>query len=132
MPVITRSKASTNNIDLIVAHNVRIQRIAKRRTQQQLAAYLGLTFQQIQKYEKGTNRIGSGRLLQIAAFFEVHPMVLFSGADLGGSGSKSNILSLLSEPHSLRLVQAFSKITDKKLRKTVLDLVEDITTIKRN
>ena len=64
-------------IDQIVGRNIRIYRLQKRLSQTELADELGLTFQQVQKYEKGTNRVGSGRLLKIAMFLGVPVTALF-------------------------------------------------------
>src|SRR3954470_16382873 len=67
--------------DAIIGNNVRIQRMARSWSQSELAGRLGVSFQQLQKYELGTNRIGSGRLWRIAAALEIPLMVLFEGVE---------------------------------------------------
>jgi len=73
------SNKSATKTDKFIGQNVRVHRLSKGWTQQQLGAKLGVTFQQLQKYESGTNRIGSGRLFQIAELFEVPVIELFKG-----------------------------------------------------
>src|ERR1700727_2371498 len=73
------------SLDKVVGRNVRVHRLAKGMSQTDLANELGITFQQIQKYEKGTNRVGSGRLFQIAALLEVPVTAFFEGGDTQAS-----------------------------------------------
>lgn len=113
-------------IDRVVARNVRIHRMAKRVTQKQLAKHLGVTFQQVQKYEKAANRIGSGRLIQIAELLGVPITTLFVGAEIDESLKDSSILDHLTDRQSVQLVQAFSKISDPKLRQSIVLLVSHI------
>src|SRR5262249_23143049 len=68
-------------LDVTVGRNVRVRRLAKGMSQAQLAGRLGVTFQQVQKYEVGSNRIGTGRLVKIAAILGVPISVLFEGAN---------------------------------------------------
>jgi transcriptional regulator with XRE-family HTH domain len=112
-------------IDKLVGRNIRIQRLKKGLSQKKLGDALGLTFQQVQKYEKGTNRVGSGRLYKIASIFGIPVVALFEGTD-ASSGSNESILDLLAEPYSLRLIQAVSEITDSELRRSLVELVERI------
>lgn len=119
-------RTKMNPIDEVVGRNIRIHRLAKGLSQTNLANELGLTFQQIQKYEKGTNRVGSGRLYQIASILGVDLMSLFEGSEGAKHKSKSSVFDLLAEPQSLRLVQAFSEIDDPEVRRSVVALVETI------
>src|SRR5215471_13205700 len=80
-----------DSIDRIVGRNIRIFRLQKGLTQSELADELGLTFQQVQKYEMGTNRVGSGRLLRIAIFLGVPVTALFKGSDEMGDTDKQSI-----------------------------------------
>lgn len=118
-----------NSIDKLVGRNVRIYRLKKNMSQEKLGEALGLTFQQVQKYEKGTNRVGAGRLYQIACILGVPVTTLFEGAEAQPENDGS-MLDLLAEPHSLRLIQAISEITDKELRRSVVELVEEIVVSK--
>jgi len=104
-------------VDRLVGRNIRIQRLAKGLSQTELATQLGVTFQQVQKYEKGVNRIGCGRLFQIA----VDPRGSCHGLLRGKRKSKgrerayarfATVQDLISEPQSFHLVQAFSEINE--------------------
>jgi transcriptional regulator with XRE-family HTH domain len=103
-------------------------------SQSKLADALDVTFQQIQKYEKGANRIGASRLQQLARVLDVPPSFFFEGAPassgptLGFNEDPGNtyVVDFLSTTEGLQLNRAFSAIKDAKLRKTVLDLVERI------
>lgn len=125
-----KATIATQDIDRAIGRNVRIFRESKDITQSELAKKLGVTFQQVQKYEKGTNRIGSGRLLQIASFMGRPITDFFAGAEGGPDVGKvdASVLSLMAEPHSVRLVQAFSGIKDRNLRRAVVSLVERLAT----
>src|SRR5262245_45385458 len=84
-----------DSIDRIVGRNIRICRLQKGLTQTELADALGLTFQQVQKYEKGTNRVGSGRLLRIATFLDVPVTALFKGSYEMADTDKQSIFDQL-------------------------------------
>jgi transcriptional regulator with XRE-family HTH domain len=95
-------------IDKVVGRNIRILRLAKGLSQTELADALGVTFQQVQKYEKGTNRVGSGRLLKISAILGVKITDFFEGTDRPHDTARRSIFDQLAQPESFRLVQAFS------------------------
>jgi len=114
-------------IDKVIGRNVRIHRLAKKMSQTELGDQLGVSFQQVQKYENGTNRVGSGRLYQIAAVLGVHVSTFFKGgetAERGENSGESGLLDLLAEPQSVRLIRAFSKITDSTVRRSLVQLAE--------
>jgi transcriptional regulator with XRE-family HTH domain len=115
-----------DSVDQMVGRNIRIYRLQKRLTQTELADELGLTFQQVQKYEKGTNRVGSGRLLKIATFLGVPVTALFKGSDEMADTDKQSIFDQLARPHANRLLQAFARIDHDGLRRSVVQLVEEI------
>jgi transcriptional regulator with XRE-family HTH domain len=126
---------SPNSVDKLVGQNIRIFRTAKRLSQTELGNVIGVTFQQLQKYEKGTNRIGSGRLSQIADALDVPISRFFEGATRPAeprTGSKNNpktgpvVTDLLSDRYAVQTLQAFSKIDSPKLRRAVLKLIESI------
>src|SRR5262249_44673977 len=110
-------------IDIAVGRNVRLWRMAKGLSQAQLGGRLGITFQQVQKYEAGINRIGTGRLVEIAAVLQVPISLLFEGAS--GSASHS-LLALMSDSRSFRLARAFAAITNTTVRVSLVKLVEKI------
>ncbi|MEA2876744.1 MAG: hypothetical protein QOF14_1940 [Hyphomicrobiales bacterium] len=118
-----------NPIDVHVGGRVRMRRIEVNMAQQILGRHIGLTFQQIQKYEKGTNRIGASRLQQIGRVLEVPASYFFEGAPGGweagdGGGTAKTFLELLGTRDGQVLVVSFSKIVDVKLRRSIVDLVE--------
>jgi transcriptional regulator with XRE-family HTH domain len=119
------SARSPNSIDVAIGRNVRIRRLAKGLSQAQLAKRLGLTFQQVQKYEAGASRIASGRLVRIAQLLEVPVAALFEGVE--GIASSQAPFLLLAEPRSLRLAQAFAAIKNGALRLSIVVLVERVS-----
>jgi transcriptional regulator with XRE-family HTH domain len=116
-----------NSIDVVVGGNVRIWRMAKGLSQHQLASRLGITFQQVQKYEVGANRIGTGRLVKISAILGVPVAALFQGTDRGDPTAA--LLSLISDSRSFRLAHAFTAIKNSTLRLALVGLAEKIAEI---
>jgi transcriptional regulator with XRE-family HTH domain len=116
-------------IDVLVGSNIRIRRLERQVSQTKLAQAIGVTFQQVQKYEKGTNRVGASRLTRIANFLEVPVAQFFIGAQ-GNDWSDQDIddspVKLLAEPYALRLAQAFVGIKDLDLRRSLVDVIEII------
>ena len=114
-------------VDVLVGQNIRICRMQRGLTQSELADRVGITFQQIQKYENGANRVGASRLIQVAGALDVPLAVLFDGtASVSRGEPDSSGRALLAHPHALRLIQAFDQIPDGKRRAAVLLLVESI------
>ena len=120
------TRKGPDSVDQMVGRNIRIYRLQKKLTQTELADELGLTFQQVQKYEKGTNRVGSGRLLKIATFLGVPVTALFKGSDEMADSDKQSIFDQLARPHANRLLQAFARIDHDGLQRSVVQLVEEI------
>lgn len=133
-------KKAPNPIDRHVGSRVRMRRILLGMSQEKLGEALGLTFQQIQKYEKGTNRIGASRLQQISRTLNVPPAFFFDGAPLqdetasenGGvlaaaePSSSSFVLDFIATAEGLHLNKAFARIQDPKVRKRIIDLVTSL------
>jgi transcriptional regulator with XRE-family HTH domain len=116
---------SASEIDAYVGQRMRQRREALGISQGRLGRHLGLTFSQIQKYEKGSNRIGAGRLYQIAAFLGVPPSHFFEGLE-GGTVEPIRSNSLARD--ELRsLAEAFAAIPDAETRASVLALVRSLT-----
>jgi transcriptional regulator with XRE-family HTH domain len=114
-------------VDSLVGRNIRICRLQRGLTQTALGDHLGVTFQQIQKYENGANRVGASRLSQLAGALGVPLGTLFDGSPAAGrTGPDLAGRELLANPHALRLVQAFHKIPGGKQRLAVLHLIERI------
>jgi transcriptional regulator with XRE-family HTH domain len=116
-------------VDIEVGQRIKIQRLAAGLSQTALGENVGITFQQIQKYEKGANRVAIGRLTRIARVLDVSVNSFFEGQDMidcvAQKGGQSPI-SLITHPHAFRLLQAYSTITDEKQRGSILELVEGI------
>ena len=95
-------------------------------TQMELAKELGVTFQQVQKYENGTNRIGASRLVQIAQALNMAVEHLFEGLGGARKSTAADPNALLSNGHAVRLAQAFSQISDRQTRLALVTLAERI------
>ena len=125
----TSSKPSNKTVtrtDRLVGRNIRIQRLTKGLTQEALGEKLGVTFQQVQKYENGGNRVGSGRLYRIAEILEVPVTAFFDGEDKVKNPRASSPFDYLSDPLTLRMAQEFSKLGDRKTRRAVLAVLETL------
>jgi len=125
------TKKTPNPIDRHVGSRVRMRRMMISMSQEKLGERLGITFQQVQKYEKGTNRIGASRLHQIANILGV-PVAFFYEDMVGGEltpgfaegSSPVYISEFMASPEGLALAKAFMKVSDPKLRRRIVDLVE--------
>jgi transcriptional regulator with XRE-family HTH domain len=97
-------------------------------SQEKLAESLGLTFQQVQKYEKGTNRVGSGRLHDISRILEVSLSYFFDGLDDGATYTAKQDAKgdLLRSKDSLQLLQAFDSIQSASVRRALLNLTREL------
>jgi transcriptional regulator with XRE-family HTH domain len=122
-----------NPVDKYVGSRVRMRRIMLGMSQEKLGESLGLTFQQVQKYEKGTNRIGASRLQQISEILQVPVAFLFEGgpsapnlAGMSEAPSPAYVADFLATSEGLALTRAFTRITDPKLRRSIVDLVEQM------
>jgi transcriptional regulator with XRE-family HTH domain len=123
-------KKQANPIDIQVGNRVRIRRMLIGMSQERLGDLLGLTFQQVQKYEKGVNRIGAGRLFEVARILNVPVDFFYEGLNSiteGGLGEGAPpVMEFISSGEGLQLSLAFMKIKDAKVRKRVLDLVKSL------
>lgn len=119
---------SPDNTDVTVGHRIRSQRLMLGLSQTELGSKLGITFQQIQKYEKGTNRVSAGRLQQIAQFYKVPISFFFEGASSKNTSAEhiNESLEFLDTAASVRLVRAFGEIDDAGVRRDIIALVEGI------
>ena len=124
--------APSRRIDQHVGRRVRMRR--KVLAQQKLGAALGLTFQQVQKYEKGATRISASRLQQISHILQVPVEFFFEGAPNASAPHGSNkselwmaqIDDFVSNPDGLRLIGAFMRIDNAALRRRIVMLVQEI------
>ncbi len=124
-----------SGIDRIVGQRLRWRRRELRLTQEQLGEQLGLTFQQVQKYEKGVNRVSAGRLFEMASVLTVPITYFYEGvAEMLGSPT----LAVQEDEHppilptldneAMELVTAFQKISDPALRKSLLNTIRAAAT----
>jgi transcriptional regulator with XRE-family HTH domain len=130
------TKKAPNPIDKHVGSRVRMRRMMLGMSQEKLGDALALTFQQVQKYEKGTNRIGASRLQQISQILQVPVAFFFEGAPHLTDGmvvdametapSPSYVSDFLATSDGLSLTKAFMRIPDAKLRRRIVDLVQQI------
>jgi len=125
-------------IDVHVGARVRLRRTLLGMSQEKLGEALGLTFQQVQKYERGVNRIGASRLFDLSRVLDVPISFFFDDMPdaLGGSRGLIRAGTELSEPgeddalhrrETLELVRAYYRITDPAVRKRVFDLIKSLT-----
>ncbi len=126
-------KKQPNPIDIHVGSRVRLRRTMQSMSQEKLGDSLGITFQQIQKYEKGANRIGASRLQNIATVLNTPIAFFFEDAPSGDgsiqagmaeSSSTNYVVDFLSSSEGLQLNRSFVKITDSKVRRKIIDLVK--------
>ena len=122
-----------NPIDKHVGARVRMRRLLVGMSQEKLGTALGITFQQIQKYEKGTNRIGASRLQQISGVLGVPVSYFFEDAQgealpQDGFGDKKGdyVADFLATSEGLQLTKSFMKVKDPKVRRRIVDLVASI------
>ncbi len=120
------TKKTPNPIDIFVGSRVRLRRLMIGMSQEALADRLGVTFQQVQKYEKGTNRISASRLQAIADVFRVPPSFFFqedeTTAGAGAGNQAGDVSSFVSSKEGLDLNRAFLKIEDTKVRRSIIAL----------
>lgn len=125
-------KKQPNPIDAQVGSRVRLRRMLIGMSQEKLGDMLGLTFQQVQKYEKGVNRIGAGRLYQMARILGV-PISYFyedvpeeSQSRVPANHATPPVMEFLSDAEGLQLALAFMRIREHKVRKRVIELVKTL------
>lgn len=132
-----RSARRPNPVDTHVGSRVRLRRMLLGMSQEKLGEHLGLTFQQVQKYEKGVNRIGASRLFDLAHvlgvpvqfFYENAPSATSDMAPRAGFAERpaeSFVVDFLSSREGLELNKAFVRITDSRVRRSVVDLVRSL------
>jgi transcriptional regulator with XRE-family HTH domain len=117
-------KRRPTSADGQVGTSIRAHRLMAQMSQEDLARRLGVSFQQLQKYEKGTNRVGAGRLPLIAEIFNVPVGSFFTGSAVGAGGAVP--ANLVTDTASSRLLTAFAEITDTSIRRDLSELVERI------
>ena len=130
-----RNARRANPIDAHVGTRVRMRRMLLGMSQEKLGEHLGLTFQQVQKYEKGVNRIGASRLFDLAHVLAVPIQFFYDDAPAGGTDmmakggfaerpTESYVVDFLSSRDGLELNKAFVRIEDPSVRRAIVDLVK--------
>jgi transcriptional regulator with XRE-family HTH domain len=130
-----RNARRANPIDAHVGTRVRMRRMLLGMSQEKLGEHLGLTFQQVQKYEKGVNRIGASRLFDLSQVLGVPVQYFYegvanTGAEAAGNAgfadrpAESYVVDFLSTREGLELNKAFERITDVRVRRAIVDLVQ--------
>ena len=129
------AKKSVNPIDQHVGARVRMRRMMLQKSQTVLADALGITFQQVQKYEKGTNRISSSSMVAIANFLGVSPAFFYEGAQRMPSSTRAataadvefaDVQQLLTTSDGIALLKAFPAIKSGQLRRCLIALMQEI------
>jgi len=128
---ISMAKKSPNPIDKYVGNRVRMRRMMLGMSQGKLGDALSLTFQQVQKYEKGINRVGASRLQHISSILQVPISFFFEGAPgssyaFDEAPSSAYISDFLATSDGLALTKAFMRIQNAKLRRCIVDVVKQI------
>lgn len=121
LPSATPKRATEQ--DRIVGERIVALRKAKGLSQTALGTAVGVTFQQVQKYEKGTNRVGAGRLREIARLLDVPVSAFFDEGPGGGDDVQAELFGLLRTPGAVELLRAFDAIDDEGRRREVLTVV---------
>jgi transcriptional regulator with XRE-family HTH domain len=127
-------KKPLNSIDIHVGSRVRMRRLMLDMSQTKLGDALGITFQQVQKYEKGTNRVSASRLQHISNILQVPVPFFFEGAPHvpgqhkgdDASPSPAYVTEFLASSDGLALTKAFMRINKREVRRSIVDLVEEI------
>jgi transcriptional regulator with XRE-family HTH domain len=122
---VKKNQRSAGKPDVELGKRIRLRRVEIDISQTELADKLGVSFQQVQKYEKGVNRVGAARLQQIAIALDV-PIAFFYDGD--GKSREVESLLFIDSSFSLRLLRAYSKIKDQAVKRQFVSLIENIAT----
>src|SRR5216684_748927 len=115
---------SAGKPDIELGKRIRLRRVEQKISQAELGDKLGVSFQQVQKYEKGVNRVGASRLQQIASALEVPVTFFYEGTN--GKQLEVDSLLFLDSGFSLRLLRAYSRVTDQKVQRQFVSLIESV------
>jgi transcriptional regulator with XRE-family HTH domain len=121
MVVKKMKQRSAGKPDIEMGKKIRLRRVEQRISQSDLGEKLGVSFQQVQKYEKGVNRVGAARLQQIANALDV-PVTFFYDSD--NKSREVESLLFLDSAFSLRLLRAYSRIKSQSVQRQMVTLME--------
>jgi transcriptional regulator with XRE-family HTH domain len=122
-------KRRPNSADTQIGQSIRAHRLIAGMSQSELAEQLGISFQQVQKYEKGANRVGAGRLPEIAEIFNIPISALFKGHANTSPGKRTGNAApakLITDPTVLTVLTSYADITNRAIRRCVAELVDEI------
>lgn len=122
-PAAKGKQRSAGKHDIDLGKRIRLRRVELKMSQAELGDRLGISFQQIQKYEKGVNRVGAGRLEQIAKALDL-PVSFFYGGD--DKHREVESLLFLDSSFSLRLLRAYTKVKDQAVQRQFVTLIESV------
>ena len=125
------AQRSSTSADREIGRRLKIRRLDFGISQTAVADALGLTFQQVQKYEKGTNRISAARLQRVAEILDI-PIAYFYDEKIAGTKKRQTAFALLETAYSLRLMRAFTRIKDRRIQLRTVELVEGIADTDHN
>jgi transcriptional regulator with XRE-family HTH domain len=120
------SKNNTAELEAQIGERIRSRRIRAGVSQENLGKPLGVSFQQIQKYEKGANRVSAGRLLKIAEVLECNVTDFFEGLQDSRTSSAAEFSKFLATKEGIAIVEAMLRIKTQEMRRTVIDIAEKL------
>lgn len=110
--------------DKIIGERIRTQRMVQKMSQYNLASELGVSFQQVQKYEKGANRISAVRLAEIATVIGTNVMTLLNGVDGDGDALSTPVSKFMATKVGIELIEGMLEIKEPEVRQAIVSLVE--------
>ena len=125
----SKPEASADPIDVAVGARIRLLRKLKGLSQQALAEAAGVTFQQIQKYERGSNRVSASMLARIAGTLDAPVAEMFGETNPNNSGAIDEVVSLLAEPGALELLKAYADLPRGASRSALVDFVRSLRSL---
>jgi transcriptional regulator with XRE-family HTH domain len=123
LAVVKFKPRSSGKPEIEMGKKIRLRRVEQRLSQSDLGEKLGVSFQQVQKYEKGVNRVGATRLQQIATALDVSVAFFYDG---DGKTNEVESLLFVDSAFSLRLLRAYSKIQDQAIQRQMVSLMESV------
>lgn len=128
LPPNSTSKRTTD-VDRLVGERIVALRKARGLSQTALGVAIGVTFQQVQKYERGVNRVGAGRLREIARLLEAPVSTFFEEGDTVAAGEQTAVFGFLNAPGAIDMLRAYAAIEDDQVRREVLAIVRSISRV---
>jgi transcriptional regulator with XRE-family HTH domain len=119
-------KHSSADVDALVGERVRSRRLQAKMSQAKLGEAIGVTFQQVQKYEKGTNRIGSGRLFKIAEVLQCDVTEFYETVRKDPTITSTPFSRFMATQDGVAIIEAMLKIRSQSLRRAVIDIAEKL------